>query len=1088
MNLPSSNSPPQRIRKAIARLHQMTRLDIQTGWRFHLGDISETDRDNWRHWQIVQLNDRRHVPWSAGKEVLWLAREIEIPPTLAGYPLAGLRLKLELTWWAEDAQIYINRNWVQSGDLFDCSTKLILSEAAEPGAKFTVFLRLVSPGHDAGALVTSRCIYEAAGEGEIDPGFVGDELAVFYTYIIGENIDTFPSASGGETLSPERRDRLQELATAVDNINWELVGDRSLFLRQLSTLRNCWEQLSDFAITKFSLLGHAHLDLAWLWPVSETWEAAVRTFESVLQLQDDFPELIFCHSTPALYAWIEENRPDLFELIRKRIAAGVWEVTAGLWVEPELNTVSAESIVRQILYGQKYVLEKFGEISRVAWLPDSFGFCWQLPQLLRQGGIDYFVTQKLRWNDTTVFPYGLFRWRGLDGSEIVSLMSALIGQNIDPLKLANYAVEWEAQTHSHECLWLPGVGDHGGGPTREMLETARRWRSSPLFPELKFEPAADYLDRVANTTELPIWEDELYLEFHRGCYTNHADQKRWNRRCEQSLYRAELWASVAEMMGCSPEATDLETAWKAVLFNQFHDILPGSAIPEAYVDANRGWEMAAETAARVEEEALQAIAHSLRLPPPPQPDATPIIVFNPLNWTRSQIVSVPLTSGENWRVYDSDGNALISQLVAVSGGSELLFLATGVPSVGVRCFWLLPESAETPSRQGFQPQSTPTGAHLFPLSHSLSDPDFPVKTLEKNRQNWEFENQFIRVKVSGETGDVIAIFDKINRRDILKNPGHQLQAFRDEGQYWDAWNIDPNYIEYPLDSPRLKSIAWVEEGSLRLRLRVIKKINNSEFCQDYVLSADSPILRIENRVDWRERHILVKADFPLTITAKFSAHEIPAGTIERETEKKCDRDKAKWEIPVLNWGDLSDGNYGIGVLNDCKYGYDFQPDKIGLTLLRGSTWPDPESDIGIHQFAYGIYPHRGDWREGETVRRGWEFNQPLQVRVLPLSNFSITGESESASFLEWDAENIILMALKRSHSDPETWILRCHECHGREAVWQLQNTLGIGVKSRVNLLEEKIKDSEATIHPWEIASFAIGVNPQISQMTQIHDS
>jgi alpha-mannosidase len=404
-------------------------------------------------------------------------------------------------------------------------------------------------------------------------------------------------------------------------------------------------------------------------------------------------------------------------------------------------------------------------------------------------------------------------------------------------------------------------------------------------------------------------------------------------------------------------------------------------------------------------------------------------------------------------------------------------LATGVPSVGFRCFWLLPPTAETPGRQGFQPQSTPVGAHLFPLSHTLSDPDFSVNTLEKNCQNWEFENQFIRVKVSGKTGDVIAIFDKINYRDILKNPGHQLRVFRDEGQYWDAWNIDPNYLQYPLEPPRLESIALVEEGSLRLRLRVIKKINNSEFCQDYVLSADSPILRIENRVDWRERHVLVKAYFPLTIRAELSAHEIPAGTIERETDKKCDRAKAKWEIPVLNWGDLSDRNYGISVLNNCKYGYNFQADKIGLTLLRGSTWPDPDSDIGIHEFAYGIYPHRGNWREGETVRRGYEFNQPLQVQVLSLSNFSTTGGNQSASFLKWDAENVILMALKRSHTDPKTWILRSYECHGREAVWQLQNSLGVEVKSAVNLLEEEIEDSEAIIHPWEVASVAIAINP-----------
>lgn len=245
---------------------------------------------------------------------------------------------------------------------------------------------------------------------------------------------------------------------------------------------------------------------------------------------------------------MEEHRPDLFRVIQEAVAAGCWEVVGGLWVEPELNLIAGESIVRQLLYGQRYVQAKFGQLATVAWLPDTFGFCGTLPQFLVSAGIEFFVTQKLRWNDTTKFDYGAFWWRSPDGSEIFSVMSALIGEGIDPVKMAAYACEWQAQTGLQEALWLPGVGDHGGGPTRDMLETARRWQKSPLFPDLEFTTAEKYLQRIkTHSTPLPTWNDELYLEFHRGCYTTHADQKRWNRLCENLLYQAELFATLASI-------------------------------------------------------------------------------------------------------------------------------------------------------------------------------------------------------------------------------------------------------------------------------------------------------------------------------------------------------------------------------------------------------------------------------------------------------------------------------------------------------------------------------------------------------------
>ncbi|MEB3232334.1 MAG: alpha-mannosidase, partial [Leptolyngbyaceae bacterium] len=507
-----------RIHATLTRLRHLTQQSVQSGWRSHAAIdsmVTGLNAEKWEQWEPVTVNERGHIAWSRGRQVLWLGQTVTIPTDLQGYPVDGLLLRLSLTWWAEDAQIFVDGELVQAGDLFDCAARIVLRSSAMPGDQIRVALRLVSPGHDDGALVRSQLLYEkintpenlgvtplnpplASGEtpvlplskGELEgvapePGFVADELAVLGHYF--------------QAFTPEQ---LPILADLIDEVPWERVKNREKFDGAIAHLR---QQLLPFSHwikqRTIKLLGHAHLDLAWLWPIPETWEVAERTFESVLTLQQDYPQLIFGHSTPMLYEWIEQHRPDLFKRIQTQIQAGTWEVIAGLWVEPELNGVDGESIVRQVLYGQRYCLEKFGHLSRIAWLPDTFGFCWQLPQILRQGGIDYFVTQKLRWNDTTEFPHELFAWRSPDHTTITSLMSAPIGTTIDPVQMAAYACQWEQATAHQTCLWLPGVGDHGGGPSRDMLELVERWQRSPFFPTLAFSQATDFLDELQEKNE-----------------------------------------------------------------------------------------------------------------------------------------------------------------------------------------------------------------------------------------------------------------------------------------------------------------------------------------------------------------------------------------------------------------------------------------------------------------------------------------------------------------------------------------------------------------------------------------------------------
>ncbi len=1245
------------ISATVEKLRRLSRWDVQSGWKYCNSDSAVVHPVNICNWPRAELNEKSHIGWPSGKQVLYLGQKFVVSDNLSGYPVTGLRLLLSLTWWAEDAQLFVNGELVGVGDLFDCSVRLLLSHSVIPGDEFSVILRLVSPGHDCGALVRSVCVYEAADSDCFDPGFVADELEILHNSLSGDfqnlNSQYLPTKNIVDRAFVVKGERLKsEIELAVGLIDWSVVCDRQKFDRLLSSLRQnllgCLRHFQDvlvaesaegaegekeknfseigkrddrIAVTKFPipnsqfpkasnlsekdytsiyigensekssiykgkiyLVGHAHLDLAWLWPVAETWEAAERTFESALKLQSEFPDLIFCHSTPALYAWIEEHRPDLFAAIKKQVAAGRWEVVGGMWVEPDLNLISAESMVRQVFYGQRYTQEKFGELMRVVWLPDTFGFGWQLPQILRDGGVDYFVTQKLRWNDTTEFPHGVFWWEGLDGTKIFSMMSAAIGENIESVKMANHLFDWQVKTGLRSAFWLPGVGDHGGGPTRDMLEVAKRWEMSPFFPNLQFAKAVDYLSLIesqflpevsnsesqsdvsiresypilgqekvvqnldesksANFPEisdsefqgdvsireshpilgqekvvrnldesksanfltnvesgnekgdastlppLPIWKDELYLEFHRGCYTTHADQKQNNRRCENLLYQAELLSSLATICaGAVYPKSALEKAWKQVLFNQFHDILPGSSIAQVYIDANLAFAEVDRTCRQILLKSLYAIARQISLPSPPQSDAQPILIFNTLNWSRSEVVAltIPHANTENWQIYDSSGQRLVTQIQMCDRAKTqftLLFSANNIPAVGYRVFWLCrenPETIENPSQNTLKSKNT----DLVQVTNNLTPKIALCQETHFETPRKVLENEFFLATIDWETGNLSSIWDKINNREVLNLAGgNQLQSFQDSGQYWDAWNIDPNYQKHQLPTPILKDISWIAQGEIRQSLRVTQQIGKSEFCQDYIVEIGSPLLKIKTVINWQEKHVLVKAAFQLNVEADFATCEIPGGAIERRTRPETAAQKAKWEVPILHWVDISNDHFGVSLLNDCKYGCDLQPNQIRLTLLRSSTWPDEQADIGIHEFTYAVYPHSGNWQDAGTVRQGYELNLPLLVQVVPKSEENQHKTLPTVGkLLDLSAENLVLMAFKQSEDNPNSWILRCYESQGKEAVLELDSDLGLTISQQVNLLEQPVNlpsqlehGKSFKISPWKIASFALNLS------------
>ncbi|MEG3859899.1 alpha-mannosidase, partial [Microcoleus sp. herbarium12] len=595
--------------------------------------------------------------------------------------------------------------------------------------------------------------------------------------------------------------------------------------------------------------------------------------------------------------------------------------------------------------------------------------------------------------------------------------------------------------------------------------------------------------QLQNSPILPIWKDELYLEFHRGCYTTRADQKRQNRRCEDLLYQAELLSAIATICtGAVYPQSELESAWKQLLFNQFHDILPGSAIAQVYTDANLAFTQVDRAGRHILLQSLDAISARISLPAPPQPDAQPIFVFNTLNWPRSEVVALTLpdSSDAAWQIYDLSGQSLTWQILGDDRESlplTILFCANDIPAIGYRVFWLCRET-QTADRL-LASSATEKNTELSKLTYGITQKNTLCQETHFAAQEMVLENELILAKVDAATGNLSSIWDKANNREVLNAAGgNQLQAFQDSGQYWDAWNIDPNYQQHPLPAPILKEIYWVERGEVRQSLRVILQIGKSEFRQDYIVETGSPLLKIKTVVDWQETHVLVKTAFGLNVEADFATCEIPGGAIARSTKPQTPAQKAKWEVPILRWTDISNDGFGVSLLNDCKYGCDIQPNQIRLTLLRGSTWPDEAADRGVSEFTCAVYPHAGNWQDARTVQRGYELNLPLLVKVFPQFEENQNKTLEAVGkFLDLAAPNLVLMAFKQSEDDANVWILRCGESEGKEAVLELDGDLGLEILESVDLLERPANLSEKLpqgrgfkIEPWKIASFAVVMN------------
>ncbi|MDQ0456742.1 alpha-mannosidase [Rhizobium paknamense] len=669
------------------------------------------------------------------------------------------------------------------------------------------------------------------------------------------------------------------------------------------------------------LTGHAHIDLAWLWPYRETRSKLRRTFHTALTLMERFEGFRFNQSTAHYYAQIAQDDPKLFESVLARVRTGQWETVGGMWIEPDTLMPSGESLARQILYGQRYFEKTFGSRHTVCWLPDCFGFSGALPQLLKQGGLENFFTIKVNWSETNRFPADLFWWEGLDGSRVLThtFDNTPHGYNgeLQPHDIHQTWRNYRAKDKHDKTLLAIGHGDGGGGVTPEMLIRQEQLTHFPALPKTRWGHVAQFFEEAqasARGVSLPVWRGEIYLELHRATLTSQSAVKRLHRRAERGMIAAETALSLAHLMGGARPSSE-EAAWRVVLKNEFHDILPGSSIREVYEDAEEELTHVIAHAAARQKDALAAIAEQW----PKGEAGEALLVVNPSLHPRRPDIVTP------------DGVHLTA--------------AEPLPALGVA---VMPRSAFAPK-----------GAVLV-SAHGL-------------------ENDLLKVTLS-EDGTIASLIHKPSGREAIEGRGNRLMAYLlEKPRNWDAWDIEGDYMQKGEEITQLDSLEIIEARAERGAIRLVRRWRNSTITQTLSLTAGSPRLDIETELDWHDRRVFLRSLTETSVRSMSATYECAYGVLERPTHFNRSWDAAMFEAAAHRFVDLSETGFGVALLNDAKYGHSTFGPVLGISLLRSAVYPDPLVDEGLQRFTYALMPHAGPWYDGGVREEAEALNQPLLV-------------------------------------------------------------------------------------------------------------
>jgi len=757
-------------------------------------------------------------------------------------------------------------------------------------------------------------------------------------------------------------------------------------------------------------IGHAHIDIAWLWPLRETVRKAARTFSTALLLMEEYPDYKFGASQPHLYQMVKEAYPGLYERIKKAVARGQWECQGAMWVEADCNLSSGESLVRQIIHGKKFFKEEFGVEVNNLWLPDVFGYSAALPQLCIKSDVHYFMTQKISWNQFNTFPHHTFIWKGLDGTPIFShflapnnYRSDVSSQDLINLERKNFDTD-----RNGYALFLYGAGDGGGGPSRIYIEKLRRAKSLEDLPKVKMAFAEEFFEKAAATSrDLQTWYGELYLELHRGTLTTHALTKKMNRKIEFLLRETE-WLYAQYLPEKYPKAA-LDRLWKVLLLNQFHDIIPGTSITRVHQESLQQYEATAQELKALIQDCLVELTGKAF-----SEEATRTALFNSLSWEREEVIFLPFEAA----LEDEKGN--LQPYQSVEGGTLTLAKA---PALGHT-----------------------TSGKLRKVAHSSH-----VKAM--NASFSYLENDLIRVDFNEDDGTIARIYDKEADREVLAGDGNQLKIYEDRPNFWDAWDLDVFYEESQVERPALTSKEIAEEGPLRTAVRFQYASSLYTITQTVSLCVHTKRIDFHTKINWQETDKMLRAEFPVNIHAHQANFEIQYGYVQRPTHYNTSWDMAQFEVVAHKWADISQPNYGVAILNDCKYGHKIKSNVMSLNLLRSPKNPDPVADMHVHEFTYSLFPHVGDHIRGNVIREAYQLNIP--IRVVGVTEG--TKLPQNSSLLHIAPGNIIVEAVKHTEYGDDL-ILRLFEATGQDIKATIKLNIAAEKVLLVNLIERELEE------------------------------
>lgn len=792
-----------------------------------------------------------------------------------------------------------------------------------------------------------------------------------------------------------------------------------------------------------SLIGHTHIDVAWLWTLKDTREKAARSFSTVNRLMDQNEDYVFLQSQAQLYDYIKHDYPKIYEMIKRRVAEGRWEPSGAMWVECDCNLASGESIVRQILLGKNFFNEEFNYESEFLWLPDVFGYSAAMPQILKKSGVNTFITSKISWNDTNTMPNDTFIWRGIDGSEVLSQFITTPDQGAARYHTYNgdtrpYAVKgtWDNYANkglNHELFSPYGFGDGGGGPTRDMIETKNAVRKIPGLPMIKSESMTEYLHRLHETIEknpldgrIPLWDGELYLEFHRGTYTSQAYNKRMNRKLEYMLKNTELLSVIAMLGGGNYQKDRLKEIWKVVLCNQFHDILPGSSIREVYEDCIRDYTACENELRSINSELSRELFNG-----------EGYTVFNCASFDRDTIMQLPQELCGH-RLVDASGREIVT---GVADGREYALLE-GLLQTGF-CH----------IRADEQESSTDAAKSSECSGAGSAESGFYVV---------EWDN----------TGALTRIYDKENDREVLKKggKGNLLTVFEDKPRCFDAWELDEFIDDKPEQVKELGSVK-LEKNRLGSFVTFTWKYDCSEIKQTMMLYEKKRRIDFKTEVEWAQHQKLMKASFDVDIRATDARFDIQYGNISRSVTRNHSWEAARFEVVAHKWMDMGETGYGVSILNDCKYGHDVRDGVMRITLLKSGIEPDYDADQGHHEFTYSLLPHVGAWFEAGVEKEAADLNDSVIL---------FKGSSgHQGSIIDIGQAPLMVDCVKLAE-DGGGIIVRMHEYGGSRGKTRMRTSFNVKSWLSCDLMERPLEEDrtdtiELNYTPYEVITLRIHI-------------